>query len=423
MSQSALFLRLRMLVISVFAFGTLLMPLAGSAQSTSGFGLNSVVRQCSAPVVDLSWTAYGDISSITISVSNTSSNWSDQTVLNAPTSNSYSYTFDHHAIDKVVVRAVMVDAVPTEFQYTADVGMCGMQGAMSGGKVGSETSDPDISISIENATCSGFNWRVQAPYDVRVYVSTSNIIGHGLIPFVPVNGSDVSRSETYVVDSEDDTWFGISIRVHDIDTEQELARQSLTMTCPIAPVPNVTPAVTPAVTPDDDDSEPTVSISIELPGGASIVGAPYSVFAPMAAEFLAEPYLQGVVGLNNTIELVGLMPGDYRLLIEPLGMDPIDVVFTVGSNQVTEIVLQIGADGNVVVVPRQPVQNPTAAPAESSTAGTGTTPAQPASSVDALPTTGVGGMQMGTPILMLGLLVAMLGMVGLVVRRGYGAER
>lgn len=402
--------RLRRVIGFLFVLGAILSPVGVSGQTAADFVLTGAVRQCNESIVNLTWSGGGTLASLTISASNTSSNWSDQVTITSPTGNSYAYEFDHHAVDKVVVTGIIDGIIPFVYQYQANVGTCGVSGAISGGLQGDNSGHPDILITISDVTCTGFNWTVSAPFTVVVYPSTHDILGRSLAPMEPQTGTNLSGSTSYVIENEMQTNFNILLAVHDPSTNEELARKSISKECPIATeTPSVTPDVTPSVTPDVDERT-RVIIQIDMPGGASIEGAPYSVFAPMAAQFAVEPYVQGAVGPENTIVLFDLIAGQYRLVVEPEGMDPFEVVFTVGPDQVTEILVAVDADGNASVVTNQVVPTSTAVPDSEKSPATG-------DAVSGLPTTGYGESRSATPIFLFALAAAVMSIASLAVVR------
>lgn len=402
----------RPLLVSVFLALSMLVPLSSSAQYVSPyFNLTGAVQRCGDSVLDLSWTAIRTVQSVTISISNTSSNWHDQLTLTNPTATSYVYDFNHHAIDKVVVQATLEDDyVPANFTYSVDVGNCGVQSVISGGRVGDEQPGNGIEIAINNLTCSGFDWSVRAPQDVQVYVAVMDIIGQGMIPFVPVTGTDVSRTETFTVTTENQTWFSVSVKVYDPVSNEELASEGMSKQCPIAVDPPVTPTATATVTPTTtatvtptSTSAPvesqTAVLQIVMPGGASIEGAPYQVFTDTASQAAAVPYKQGTVGANNTITLTDILPGNYSLIVKPVGFDTISVAFTVGTAEVTSLKIVVDEDGTVTVVPADP--DPVATVSETAA---GTT----ADAVSGLPETGTGDGQSHASTLFFGMSAVLL---------------
>lgn len=403
MNQPNVFSRLRRVVGLLFVLGVVFGPVGASGQTAANFVLTSASWTCANPTVQTAWTAQGTVSSMHIRATNTSLNDAEAMTVTNPSQSSHSLVLSRlDRIDKIAVTAYMSDG--SVWEYYANTGNCDVAGTITGGMV---DDGSDISIIIMNATCSGFSWSVNSPEAVRVYVNVMDIIGQGMISHTPQNGSVLSGSESYVVETENQTYFNISVMAYDLSTNERLAYSSVPMNCPIASPTTPTPVVTPSVTPDVDERTRVV-ININMPGGESIEGAPYSIFAPMAAQFAAEPYLQGAVGPNNTIVVFDLIEGQYRLVVEPVGMDPFEVVFTVGADQVTDVLIVVDEDGNAGVVAEQIGQTPTSAPAAPSTGD---------DAVRALPATGTGESGSAIPVLMFALLTFMVGASTLAVVR------
>ncbi|MCO5218122.1 MAG: hypothetical protein M9909_04695 [Thermomicrobiales bacterium] len=176
------------------------------------------------------------------------------------------------------------------------------------------------------------------------------------------------------------------------------------------PIATETPAVTPTetVTPEGEN---TLIVTITLPDGASIEGAPYNLYAAQASVvFETEPYRSGVVGAKNTIEIDDLLPGTYKLVISPKGMGPIEAIIEVGDQPLTEVRLTVNEDGSVTIGDIAQV-TPTASTEE-----------EKSDEVKALPSTGTGGLNGSTGVLMmLGIAASALMMAGgLVVRQKRG---
>lgn len=90
-------------------------------------------------------------------------------------------------------------------------------------------------------------------------------------------------------------------------------------------------------------------IVINASDGSSLEGAPFDLYAPLASQSTMQPYLSGVVGQGNTIRLERMPAGQYRLVIRPEGLQPIDLtipVDTADSEVVVHVesILQIGRE-------------------------------------------------------------------------------
>ncbi|MCO5216819.1 MAG: hypothetical protein M9950_11795, partial [Thermomicrobiales bacterium] len=118
----------------------------------------------------------------------------------------------------------------------------------------------------------------------------------------------------------------------------------------------------------------------------------------------------GVVGAKNTIEIDDLLPGTYKLVISPKGMGPIEAIIEVGDQPLTEVRLTVNEDGSVTIGDIAQV-TPTASTEE-----------EKSDEVKALPSTGTGGLNGSTGVLMmLGIAASALMMAGgLVVRQKRG---
>lgn len=421
MFQPKALLQLRLLIASMFVVASLIMPLGVTAQASGSFVLTGAVMRCNDLVLDLTWQNSGEVVAIAVSVTNSSIRWVDNADVANPNSvNSFSMTVTEPGATQAFVRATIAGDPNRVYEYTAALGPCGTPSTIGGGLVSEDTETPEIPITISNLTCTGFDWRVTAPYEVRVYVSVMDIIGEGMIPYVPVNGTDLARSESYTVTTENQTWFSVLIAVHNLDTNEELARKSMSKECPIASetptvTPSVTPDVTPSVTPDVDDETVTI-IQIEMPNGESIEGAPFQVFAPSAAMQAGPAPLQtGVVGANNTITLNGLIEGQYRIVISPVGMDVIDFTFAVGTEPVTQLLAVVNADGTVTVTSLQTGPAPTATAPTTAPGGSAT---DSGDSVSGLPSTGTGEAQAAPSVWVIaGATALMAGLSLAVIRR------
>ena len=420
MFQTNAFSRFRMMLASLFLIAGVAMPVGASAQAAGTFVLTSAQMQCESSALDLSWQKTGVVSAISVSVTNASNGWTASADVPTPDGlTSYSMPVYQAGASHVFVRATLAGDPARVFEYTAVLGACGTPSSIGGGQVSQDTNNPQIPITITNLSCTGFDWTVSAPFEVRVYVSVMDMIGHGMIPYVPVNGTELSRSESYTVTTETQNWFGVLIAVHDVNTNEELARKSMSRECPIATVtPTVTATststMTPSITPDVDDGTVTV-IQIQMPNGESIEGAPYQLFAPSAAMQAGPAPLQtGVVGANNTITLHGLIEGQYRIVIQPVGMDAIDFTFAVGTDKVTNLLAVVNADGTVTVTPLQTGPTPTStAPTTApggSTSGSG-------DAVSGLPATGAGEAQASATAWVVAVATALFGGLCLAVIR------
>lgn len=120
-------------------------------------------------------------------------------------------------------------------------------------------------------------------------------------------------------------------------------------TVPPTDAPTVPPTGTPTEIPTENPVGNTLTVVVELANGESIEGAPYSLYAPTASLILEQPYAQGFVGANNTIQITDVIAGQYRLVIEPVGMEPISVTLMVGSDPTTSVRIVVEADGQVTV--------------------------------------------------------------------------
>lgn len=433
--------RLRVLIASLFLFLGLVSPLSAVAQSDSNFELTDVNITClSMPgigqtaTVNMFYSYNGEVASGHVSVHNTSSNYTEETELSAVAFSSSPglvplyLPSDQLRLDMLHLSIVMAGEPQRVFEYTAMIeGSCGSTAfSITGGLVADDDDSPEINIGITDATCSGFNWSVTSETDVIAYVFVMDILGRNMVPVEPHQGTSLYGTESFNVTDENQTNFNIHITVHDPVTSLELASKSLIKDCPIetpgpttAPGTEVTAEGTVSVTPDVDERTRVV-IQIEMPGGASIEGAPFSVFAPMAAQFAAEPYQQGVVGPNNTIVVFDLIEGQYRLVVEPAGMAPFEVVFAVGATQVTEVMVVVDADGNASVAPGQITQTPTAAPENG---GAPATSGGSGDNVSGLPSTGSGGDQSAMPVMLFALVTVLIGIGGFTVVRQSTSRR
>jgi hypothetical protein len=131
-------------------------------------------------------------------------------------------------------------------------------------------------------------------------------------------------------------------------------------------------------------AQETILVRIAMPNGENIEGAPWDLYASSASQAAIQPYLSGVVGPNNTIELVDLPHGQYRLVVRPAGMNPMELMLTAdGESQ--DIVLQLPDVPTATGTTVQQTVAPTQATTSTVTAG-------PA--VSALPSTGTGEASM-----------------------------
>ncbi len=172
------------------------------------------------------------------------------------------------------------------------------------------------------------------------------------------------------------------------------------------PVP---PTETPTETPQADHT--LIVTVLILPNNTSIEGAPYSFYAAQASiAFQTDPFRSGLVSASNTIEITDLLPGTYKLVIAPDGMTPIEAVIEIGDQPLTRVTITVHEDGSVTVED-VPQVVPTA-PTEDEQDG----------EVTALPSTGTGGFNGSTGVLMmLGIAASALMMAGgLAVRQKRG---
>ncbi|MCO5215502.1 MAG: hypothetical protein M9950_05025, partial [Thermomicrobiales bacterium] len=157
-------------------------------------------------------------------------------------------------------------------------------------------------------------------------------------------------------------------------------------------VPTETPTEVPTETPTEEpEGEQQLVARFELPGGEDISGAPFELWAPTAATFQVGPLYTGVVGANNTIVIDGLIPGKYRLVVYPEGMDAIAAMIQVGTAPITEVLVQVDEEGEVAVTYLE-TATPTASPETPTVSPTDPT-ATADSDVKGLPTTGSGSDQ------------------------------
>ncbi|MCO5216250.1 MAG: carboxypeptidase-like regulatory domain-containing protein [Thermomicrobiales bacterium] len=173
------------------------------------------------------------------------------------------------------------------------------------------------------------------------------------------------------------------------------------------PTETVTPTEVPTQTPTEEpEGEQQLIVHITVPGDADISGSPFELWAPTAATFQVGPLYTGVVGPNNTIVIDGLIPGKYRLVVYPEGMDTIEAMIQVGTAPVTEVLVEVNEEGEVAVTYLE-TATPTASPTDP--APTSTTEAD---DVTGLPSTGTG--QSGNhlvPVLAMLAAAAVLGMI------------
>lgn len=199
-----------------------------------------------------------------------------------------------------------------------------------------------------------------------------------------------------------------------IKLDCELPAAPETPTASVTPTPPVTPGETPTATstPDVAIGENDLHVTLVLPNDEDISGAPYSLFAPQAAvQFQSAPYVTGNVGADNTIQIDGLVPGEYRLVVSPDGMHPIEAIITVGNQPVTEVVVTLLDDGNVTV--EYAGQVATTAPSGDKA------PEASDKDVTGLPSTGSGTNPDTTGIwLMLTAVSSVVAMIGHAVRNG-----
>lgn len=152
--------------------------------------------------------------------------------------------------------------------------------------------------------------------------------------------------------------------------------------------PVVTPTGTTVETPTSAPNVQTVTVRIVMPNGESIQGAPWDLYAQSASQAAVQPYLSGFVGPNNTIALVNLPRGEYRLVVRPTGMAPIEVMVTV-TGESAEIVVQLAGSPGATGTPVQETVTPT-----QPTTSTATSTATTGPTVAALPNTGAGSANM-----------------------------
>lgn len=171
---------------------------------------------------------------------------------------------------------------------------------------------------------------------------------------------------------------------------------------------------------DAELGENALRVQFSLPDGADISGAPYSLYAPqVAAQAITTPFLSGFVGANNSIAIDGLIPGQYRLVVTPAGMDPIDILVTVGDQPVTNAVVTVDADGTASVAylvqeetpaattPAEQPADTTPAAAGQTQSGSSDSAASAGSGVTGLPSTGAGSTS-GTVVLMTAAVLAVI---------------
>lgn len=174
-----------------------------------------------------------------------------------------------------------------------------------------------------------------------------------------------------------------------------------------------------------DPGTPTaLRVILDLSDGQSVVGAPWKLYAPMASQAELPIYDQGTVGANNVIQFIKeTPPGNYRLVIEPAGMQPIDHTMDIVA-EMTEVVLQIDNEAAEETPTVSPTPSPTGTVVSetpiASPTHTATEPAQgnsPGTVVTALPETGTrASFHESQPIIALGVL-ASLGILAIGIRR------
>lgn len=474
MRRSSIRTRLRLILASLFLFSSLAISPGASAQTTN-FQLTWVYFNCGGPArsLDYDWITTDPISRIVFDY---------YAVEGGPITETYVESTNFTPVDyyhflvndfspEIVVVTVEMDSVPVDvYQYTVAMpgpAFCGVGdvgGSISGGYVPPlPPPPPDVTISITNATCTGFDWAVTATADVVAYVSVRDSDNQGMITEVPRVGANLGGSESYVVATETQTNFTILVYVVDITIEDHLDMDFLEMDCPL-PVPSETPTDTPdatstetpsatstvtpttTVTPDVTATgtavqTPTVGvvegdnlliIQIEMPNGESIEGAPYEIYAPEASQLSGGRYRNGTVGANNIIRELDLIEGHYRVVIEPPGFEVIDFNLVLSTAPVTELLAVVHDDATVTVTERQVTQPlPTAVPTNavpadgvSSTSDPGASaPTGTGGSVTGLPSTGSGDSSVIPRLFAVALITALAGLLSVAVVRRSGSLR
>lgn len=490
MRRSRVVARLRLLLAALFLFSSLVSSPGASAQTTN-FQLTWVYFYCASFSFDFEWTSSGPISSITFDFYDDAAGAVTESHLETvDLSSPYIHDLTGSFSPDLVIVTAEMETVPAEvFQYTVVMpgpDFCGVDavgGSISGGYVlPPPPPPPDVTISISNATCTGFDWSVNASEDVIAYVSVMDSTNQNMIPVVPRVGANLAGSESYAVENESQTNFTIYVTVVDTAVEAQLDSDSLELDCPLPggsetpdatstetpdatatetpdatstetpnatsteppdmtetpdplatvtpePGPSDTPTEAPTITPPVavvTEPAPILIIGILIPFVGTIEGAPYSIYAPEAAQISGGRYRSGTVGSNNIIREEGLLEGQYRILIEPAGIDPIDFIFSVGASPVTELLAVVEDDGTVTVTQRQAGQPPleeltTGVPVVVETQPVPTdasVPTETGGSVTGLPSTGSGDSAIIPRFLAVTLATVLAGLLSMVVARG-----
>lgn len=100
----------------------------------------------------------------------------------------------------------------------------------------------------------------------------------------------------------------------------------------------------------------TLNVTLIPSDGASLEGAPWQFFAPVATQNVGtEPFAVGTVGTNNSITIENLIAGDYRLVVDATGYEQLDTVIEIADGEETHNV-------RLDVIALQPSQTPTPEP-------------------------------------------------------------
>lgn len=159
-------------------------------------------------------------------------------------------------------------------------------------------------------------------------------------------------------------------------------------------IPNCTETTPPSDDiPDAGIGDSRLVIQLNLVDDEDVSGAPFNLYAPMAAiEFSPTPLLSGTVGTNNAITVDGLIPGPYRVVVYPEGSDPISAVVEVTEKPITQAIVTVNAAGDVEVTypDDAPAPGPGDVPAPGDIVAPDIGTDAPAKAVTGLPETGTG---------------------------------
>lgn len=93
----------------------------------------------------------------------------------------------------------------------------------------------------------------------------------------------------------------------------------------------------------DSDNGTPVTVQVILPGGESVEGAEFGLYAPAASALPPGAFHTGIVGPNNTLTLPELIPGTYRIVIAPEDGTLIEFNITLDEND-TALVVDLTED-------------------------------------------------------------------------------